>query len=133
MIKKMIILLYRPAFVQEQWNIFILNVYRNGSKAGYISRFIMEVLCRLVEKASNVIFVKPTFRVFFFSEWTYFNFLDIIKVDQKVYDIVEIPKPVGVPYLILEILGREKNTTKGLFIMNFEAKSTLTLVNSFIY
>ena len=36
---------------------------------------------------------------------------------------MEIPKPVGVPYLILEILGREKNTTKGLFIMNFEAKS----------
>ena len=57
-----------------------------------------------------------------------FFFKDTIIINKKVYDIVEVPKPVGVPYLILEMLSRDKNASKGLFIMNFEAKSTLTLV-----
>ena len=53
-------------------------------------------------------------------------------VNNKTYDIVEIPKPFGVPYLILEILSREKNSCKGLFVMNFEAKTSLTIVLNFL-
>lgn len=43
------------------------------------------------------------------------------------YDIVEIPKPLG-PYLILEILSRERNQSRGIHVLNMGAKNLIRLV-----
>lgn len=47
------------------------------------------------------------------------------------YDIVEIPKPIG-PYLILEILSRERNQSRGIHVLNMGAKNIIRLVSIII-
>lgn len=40
---------------------------------------------------------------------------------------MEIPKPIG-PYLILEILSRERNQSRGIHVLNMGVKNLIRLV-----
>lgn len=52
---------------------------------------------------------------------------DQIEVYGKKFDIVELPKP-DAPYIILEILSRDKNQCRGVHIINMGLKNYIKLV-----
>lgn len=48
-------------------------------------------------------------------------------MEGKRYDIVEIDRPES-PYLVLEVLSKDKNITKGVHIIKMENKNNIRLV-----
>ena len=69
-----------------------------------------------------------------FLSFIYLNFLnkfplDSVEANGTTYDIVEIPKPIG-PYLILEILSRERNQSRGIHVLNMGARNIIRLVKN---
>ena len=53
--------------------------------------------------------------------------IDSFEVDGQKFDIVEIERP-DCPYIILEILSKDKNITRGVHIIKMESKSNIRLV-----
>ena len=47
------------------------------------------------------------------------------------YDTIQIEKPNN-PYIILEILSRDKNVCRGIQIINAKDKGTIKIVNIFL-
>lgn len=50
-------------------------------------------------------------------------------VDEKRYDVVEFDRP-ECPYIILDILSKDKSVTKGIHILKMENKTNIRLVIS---
>lgn len=49
--------------------------------------------------------------------------------NKKLYELVKIPKPEGSSnYIILDILGKESNQTKGVHIIDLEGKEIFKIV-----
>ena len=48
-------------------------------------------------------------------------------VEGKKYDLIEIEKPESA-YIILEILSKDKNLSRGVHIIKMEAKTSIQLV-----
>jgi hypothetical protein len=58
--------------------------------------------------------------------------LDQIIAEDKTYDVVEIPK-FDPPYVILEILSRDKNQCRGMHVINLSNKKNVRLVILWIF
>lgn len=50
-------------------------------------------------------------------------------VEDKRYDIVEFDRP-DCPYIILDILSKEKGITRGIHVIKMENKNSIRLVNN---
>lgn len=56
-----------------------------------------------------------------------FWLLDSIEIDSKRYDLVQIDKP-ECPFIIMEILSKDKNIIRGVHIIKMESKNQIRLV-----
>ena len=51
---------------------------------------------------------------------------NVVKINGKNYDTVEIPRPPA-PYITLEILGRDKNVSKGIHVISLAQKAEIKM------
>ena len=59
------------------------------------------------------------------------NFLseEHFEVDNKRYDVVSIDRPDSA-YIILDLLSKDKNLTRGVHLVKMEGKNNIRLVNN---
>lgn len=51
-----------------------------------------------------------------------------LEAENKKYELVDIPKPESGAYIVLEILEKDSNQPKGVYLISMESKSSVRMV-----